>query len=78
MPDREDFVELESCPSARLWQKAMETAADGIVVLNLRGDYLAVNPAYCRLVGKAETALLGRSFYEDLCAQTLPVVWRAM
>jgi len=78
VPESENFVELEPSPSARLWQKAVETSADGFVVLNLKGDYLAVNPAYCRLVGKTETALLGRSFFEDLCPETLPVVRRAI
>jgi PAS domain S-box-containing protein len=76
--EREEALGLESSSWVGLWQQAVACAADGIFVLNSRGEYLAVNPAYCKLVDKPEAALLGASYYEDLSEESVSLARRTM
>ena len=49
----------------RYWETALENEADLIWLKDPDGTYLRVNDAFCRIVGKSRTEILGRR-YEDI------------
>ncbi len=55
---RRERSELE-----RLFTSVFETAPVGIAILDEAGNYVHVNPAYCRLYGYEPAELLGRGFW---------------
>lgn len=50
----------------------LSAAATGIAVANLEGQYLLVNPAYCKMLGFSEADLLHKTFTEILYPDDLP------
>lgn len=49
-----------------LLERLFETSAQGVWVLDEAGSTTAVNPAMCRMLGRDERSLLGRSVYDLL------------
>jgi len=45
------------------WRKYILHAPVGIFVANMKGEYLKVNPAACRITGLSESELLSRSVF---------------
>ena len=52
--------------SEQLFRTAMESAPTGMAVVGLDREFLQVNPALCRLLGRTEDWLLGRSVSDVL------------
>ncbi len=52
--------------SEQLFRTAMESAPTGMAVVGLDREFLQVNPALCRLLGRTEEWLLGRSVSDVL------------
>ena len=61
-----------------LWPNAVEAAADGVFLLSLDAKYLAANAAFCSLLGETEPSLLGRSYYDVLSNDSIPLAHRAI
>ena len=45
----------------RLQATAMSAAANGIIIMDLDGKIIWVNPALCQMIGYAESEILGKS-----------------
>ena len=61
----------------KLFSSVFATAAVGISVTDEAGNYVHVNPAYCRMFGYAEAELLGRSAFLLLPEETQELARRA-
>lgn len=78
MSERDIMGALRSSDMTRLWPSAMEAAADGVFLLSLDAKYLAANAAFCSLLSETEPSLLGRSYYDVLSNDSIPLAHRAI
>jgi two-component system phosphate regulon sensor histidine kinase PhoR len=57
---------------------AVEAAADGVFLLSLDAKYLAANAAFYQFLGATESSLLGKSYYDALSDDSIPLAHRAI
>jgi two-component system, sensor histidine kinase and response regulator len=72
------WAEAAFSASEGRFRMIVEQMNDGCSVVDLRGNLLFVNPAYCELYGLAESDLIGASFREHLAPMCAPDVVAAI
>ena len=78
MSERDTAVAFRPSDMARHWWNAVEAAADGVFLLSLDAKYLAANAAFCHLLSETGPSLLGRSYYDVLSNDSIPLAHRAI